>query len=56
MSENVQVELMEDLVKQENPVLEVVKVLLKECAASKDPSLIEATTKFMEVSAKYDFI
>lgn len=53
---NNQTEMLEDLVKEKNPVLETLKTLLEECAASKDPHLIEATARFMAVCVHHDFI
>lgn len=49
-------EMKEDLIKDKNPVLETLKVLLEECRKTKDPQLVEATTKFMEVSYDRSFI
>ncbi|PKE22738.1 hypothetical protein [Macrococcoides caseolyticum] len=41
---------------ENNPFIETIKELLEACVASKDPALIEATAKLIEVSATHDFI
>lgn len=41
---------------ENNPFIETIKELLEACVASKDPALIEATAKLIDVSATHDFI
>lgn len=41
---------------ENNPFIETIKELLEACVASKDPTLIEATAKLIDVSATHDFI
>lgn len=41
---------------ENNPFIETIKELLEACVASKDPALIEAAAKLIDVSATHDFI